>query len=445
MIHPLLRKTLKCISTGLLVSLTTLPATAQEDDTTLQKNYEKLQSQFEQLSGDMAKLQSQIKKQESSLDRKIEDKLAAQEAVYVERVERLEATQAGGGGSLLSGTSGNSFYHIAGYADVGYTDADDGVSSFNTGHFAPIFHYQYKEILLLEAELAFGSETNEEGETETETELEYLTLDLFINDYMTLVAGKFLSPIGQFQQNLHPSWINKLASMPIGFGAGHGGASQATPIGDVGVQLRGGIPVKDMRINYAVFVGNGPRIIAEEHMGDVEIEGLDTSGTASDLNGNKSVGSRLGFLPLPNLEIGVSALTASAAYVGDEMISDRDYDVYGMDFYYAPGYIDNLTLRGEYVKTELGAGSASEEDAAKKTWEAWYLQASYFMDQYKLEPVLRYGEYEDAHGETKTQWAPGLNYRFSSNIIGKVGYEFNDTNGDEGVSDRFTLQLAYGF
>ena len=77
MIHPLLRKTLKCISTGLLVSLTTLPATAQEDDTTLQKNYEKLQSQFEQLSGDMAKLQSQIKKQESSLDRKIEDKLAA--------------------------------------------------------------------------------------------------------------------------------------------------------------------------------------------------------------------------------------------------------------------------------------------------------------------------------------------------------------------------------
>ena len=47
---------------------------------------------------------------------------------------------------------------------------------------------------------------------ETETNLEYLTIDWFINDYMALIAGKFLSPIGQFRQNLHPSWINKLPS-----------------------------------------------------------------------------------------------------------------------------------------------------------------------------------------------------------------------------------------
>ena len=418
-----------------------LPVFADDDYSALQKNYEQLQSQFEQLAGEMSKLQSQITAQETTLDRKIETKLAAQEADYADRVERLEATQANG--SLLSGTSGNSSYHIAGYADVGYTDAQDDASSFNTGHFAPIFHYKYKEILMLETEIALGSETNEEGETETETELEYLTLDLFINDYITLVAGKFISPIGQFQQNLHPSWINKLSSAPIGFGADHDGASQATPLADVGVQFRGGIPIKDMRINYALAIGNGPRII-EEHDGEPgEIEGLDTSGTNTDMNGNKSVGGRIGFLPLPNLEIGVSALTATAT--GTEDISDRDYDVYGMDFYYAPDYLSNLTLRGEYVKTELGAGSASEEDADKKTWEAWYLQASYYIDQYKFEPVLRYGEYEDSHGETKTQWAPGLNYLFSSNIIAKVGYEFNDTNGDEDVSDRFTLQLAYGF
>lgn len=299
--------------------------------------------------------------------------------------------------------------------------------------------------MLLEAEVAFGAETNEEGETETETELEYLSLDLFLNDYMTLVVGKFISPVGQFQQNLHPSWINKLPSAPIGFGAGHGGASQATPIADVGAQMRGGFALKDTRFNYALVVGNGPRIIAEEHEGDVEIEGLDTSGTVSDLNNNKSVGGRLGFLPIPNLEVGVSALTATAAYVGDEAIDDRDYDVYGADFYYAPDYIKNLTLRGEYVKTELGAGGAGEEDADEKTWEAWYVQASYFIEQYKLEPVLRYGEYENSHGETQTQWAPALNYRFSSNIIAKFAYEFNEIDGEDEVSDRFVMQLAYGF
>lgn len=258
MIHPLLPNRLKITSVCIVASLMALPVFADDDYATLQKNYEKLQSQFEQLAGDMTKLQSQIKSQEKSVDHKIERKLAEQEAQYIERVEHLEATQAGGNGGLLSGSFGNSAYHIAGYADVGYTDAENDNSTFDVGHFAPIFHYQYKDILLLETEIAFGAETNEEGETETETELEYLALDLFLNDYMTLVVGKFISPIGQFQQNLHPSWINKLPSAPIGFGAGHGGASQATPIADVGAQMRGGFALKDTRFNYALVVGNGP-------------------------------------------------------------------------------------------------------------------------------------------------------------------------------------------
>lgn len=90
----------------------------------------------------MSKLQSQIKAQNESVDHKIERKLAEQEAQYIERVEHLEATQAGGNGSLLSGSFGNSAYHIAGYADVGYTDAENDNSTFDVGHFAPIFHYQ---------------------------------------------------------------------------------------------------------------------------------------------------------------------------------------------------------------------------------------------------------------------------------------------------------------
>ncbi len=418
------------------------PSFAKDDYAVLKKNYEKLQMQLQTLTVEMQKLHSRIEEQESAFDQKMERKLSEQETKYV---EKLEATQSGSRNTLISGDFGNSFYHIAGYADVGYADAEGGNSTFSAGHFAPIIHYQYKDILLLESELSFELETNEEGETETETEIEYLALDLFLNDYMTLVAGKFLSPIGQFQQNLHPSWINKLPSAPIGFGAGHGGASQATPIADVGMQLRGGLPAGDMRFNYALVIGNGPRIIAEGHEGEVEIEGLDTSGTVSDLNGNKSFGGRVGFLPIPNLEIGVSALTATAAYAGDEKVGDRNYDVYGADFFYEPDYIDNLTLRGEYVKTTLGAGRASEEDSEEKEWEAWYLQASYFFEDWKLEPVLRYGEYADSHGEMQKQWSPGVNYRFSSNIIAKCAYEFNDSDEEEDSYDRFLLQLAYGF
>ncbi|VAX08046.1 hypothetical protein MNBD_GAMMA25-2313, partial [hydrothermal vent metagenome] len=91
--------------------------------------------------------------------------------------------------------------HLAGYADVGYTDIKSGTGSFNVGTFSPIFHYQFNENVMLEAELEF--KIDEEGKTDVA--LDYMTIDIFMGDYAALVVGKFLSPLGQFRQNLHPS------------------------------------------------------------------------------------------------------------------------------------------------------------------------------------------------------------------------------------------------
>ena len=100
----------------------------------------------------------------------------------------------------------SSLIHLAGYTDVGYVNSDSDYGSFNVGTFSPIFHFQYRDIVMFESELEF--ELSPDGETETN--LEYLALNYFMNDHITLVGGLFLSPIGQFRQNLHPSWINKL-------------------------------------------------------------------------------------------------------------------------------------------------------------------------------------------------------------------------------------------
>ena len=125
--------------------------------------------------------------------------------------------------------------HMAGYANVdAIAGSDRQEDGFTAARFAPIFHFQFSDRVLFEGELEI--ETNADGETEIATE--YATIDLILNDYMALVAGKFLSPIGQFRQNIHPSWINKLPTAPVGFG--HGGAA---PLSDLGVQLRGGIPL----------------------------------------------------------------------------------------------------------------------------------------------------------------------------------------------------------
>ncbi|MFB3106725.1 MAG: hypothetical protein ACE1ZA_17630, partial [Pseudomonadales bacterium] len=121
--------------------------------------------------------------------------------------------------------------HLAGYAAVGYTDQQNGTGSFSAANFNPIFHFQYGDRILWESELEFEIEEN----GETEVALEYSTIDIFLNDYLVFLAGKFISPLGNFRQNLHPSWINKLPSAPPGFG--HDGAA---PLAEVGIQLRGG-------------------------------------------------------------------------------------------------------------------------------------------------------------------------------------------------------------
>lgn len=283
-------------------------------------------------------------------------------------------------------------------------------------------------MILLESELEF--EVEDDGTTTVA--IEYLALDLFLNDYATLVAGKFLSPVGFFRQNLHPAWINKLPTAPIGFGH-----DEAAPVADIGVQLRGGIPLPfgDTALHYAIFGVNGPILEVE----DGEIEAVETEGFNQDNNGNIVFGGRVSVRPFKKTEIGISGQVGDVRAAGDV---DRDYDVYDIDFNltgldFAPG----LDVRAEYVHTRVGAGGTI--DPEEKVWEAWYLQGAYLLPWFPVELVLRYGEF-DAPAARKHQWAFGLNYLFANQVIGKLAYENNDTIG--GVDeDRYFAELAFGF
>jgi len=334
--------------------------------------------------------------------------------------------------------------HLAGYADVGYSDAESEDGSFNVGSFSPIFHFLYRDLVMLESELEF--EVGDDGETETK--LEYLAIDWFINDYLILVGGKFLSPIGQFRQNMHPSWINKLPSAPPGFG--HDGAA---PVSDVGVQLRGGFPIGDSRTNYAIYVSNGPELLSAFEDGEYELDGVEAEGKGADIDGEKVVGVRFGFIPIAEFEFGISAATGKATVTSIEdgdssLLADeraRDYDVLGADFSWN---IRNIALRGEYVETEVGAdtgiGTAASEGA---TWETWYVQGAWRPWESQWELVVRYTDFDSpGNSQDQQQWAAGLNYLIASNFIGKIAYEFNDGENDSDADkDRLLLQMAYGF
>ena len=158
---------------------------------------------------------------------------------------------------------------------------------------------------MLGAELAI--ELEDDGSTSTE--LEYTTIHLFVNDYLAAGGGKFLSPLGQFRQNVHPSWINKLPSAPSGFGH-----DQAAPVSEMGAQAMGGFPVGNMHMNYVAYVGNGPILeIEEEAPGEFVIEAVEAEGRTSNDDDELVYGGRLGLPFAPNSEVGVSLATGKVA------------------------------------------------------------------------------------------------------------------------------------
>jgi len=333
--------------------------------------------------------------------------------------------------------------HMSGYADVGYTNTENANDSFSVGRFSPIFHYQYRDLVMLESELEF--EVEEDGSTSVT--LEYLTIDLFLNDYMAFVAGKFLSPIGQFRQNLHPSWINKLPSAPPGFG--HDGAA---PVSDIGMQLRGGFPVAGIRSNYAVYVSNGPELIAEWGGAEFELDGIEAEGKNADTDNKKVIGGRFAILPITSLELGLSAATGKATVTsvegtGAPALSNeqaRSYDVLGFDFAWQ---LKGISVRGEYVKSKVGDAATGAAASAGADWTTWYTQLAYKFLPSKFEAAARYTDF-DSVGTSKDQkqWALGVNYLFTNSVIGKVAYEINDgETGAKADDDRLMFQLAYGF
>lgn len=401
------------------------PAFAQPDTGRI----EELESKTEEMASELDSLRKELQAAKQAAASATVEGLRAETAAARQAAQRAEA-------AANEWKNTTSVTHLAGYASADYVSPENGNAAF-IANFNPMFHFQYSDRILWEAELEIEVEEN----GETGIGLEYTTIDLFLNENMILLAGKFLSPLGNFRQNLHPSWINKLPSAPPGFG--HDGAA---PLAEVGLQLRGGFNFGQQRkITYAGFIGNGPKLEGE----DGEIHGIDTDGFAGDPDDEKVFGGRMSILPVPQLEFGVSAATGDAAVVengGMDFEGDpkRDYDVLGLDASYQ---WNNLDLRGEYIRQEVESleGSIAPEGGE---WETWYVQGAYrFGPQAKWEAVVRYTDFTSPHvDEAQEQWAMGVNYLIAPSAMVKLGFESNTgLDGEVTDADRWLLQIAYGY
>ena len=357
---------------------------------------------------------------------------------------------------------GNSRFMLRGYSDATF-QSNDEESTFGNARFIPVFLYQQSDKLFYEGELEFAYEDGE-----VEIAIEYANFYYSLAPNVHLRAGKILVPFGIFFDRLHPSWINRLPTNPLGYG--HDGL---LPTADLGIELRGASYLGNMKFNYSLYTTNGPRI--EDGEGEAEEVGMIKHESSLDNNNNKSIGGRLGIFPLKDqsLEIGFSALSAK--------LGDRDSDIENIGaFLYAIDwtFVRKLSFLGGIVdlKGQLNFINIDdqtyevEEDSVTETYSFTNKSnTSFFQLGYRptfgnsqfvknLELVGRYSTLntpEEAPWETESsQLTLGLNYWIDWRTAIKFAYQMENITGghaedgeepEELDVNTFYLQWTLGF
>jgi hypothetical protein len=205
----------------------------------------------------------------------------------------LPAVQPGG---LLGTTK----FLLAGWAD-GMFEARNGQVSTFSASFDPIFLWELTPKILFDSRLEIDPSGGGTNVNLVNAQISYL-----LNDYIVLGAGEFFSPSNVFVERFEPQWINKLPDRPLAIYHG------ILPNISVGAQVRGGFPIGSTRVDYAFYVSNGPVL----NTFDARRAGTLDFNSYTDNNDNKAVGGRVGFLPIPGVEVGYGFETSKPGFQG---------------------------------------------------------------------------------------------------------------------------------
>jgi hypothetical protein len=351
-------------------------------------------------------------------------------------------------------TSATHNFMMVGDAEVQFGKTADQNATFQLADFAPIFLFRANDNVLFEAgfDMMLNNNFNPDGtraaDSSTSVSISFAQMDYAFNDYMTLVAGYMLLPLGTYNER-GAGWLNKIPDAPLA-------DDQLLPGAGAGVQLRGALPIGQMgqSLTYAIYTDNGP---SSGTLGSAGASDLDLAGNVGDTpnwHSAPSGGGRIGwFYPWglhKDLELGVSGQTGEWSDSGNRQWSAAVLDA---ALHLGPYF----EAKGEYINTW------AETDNGNLNPNGWWVQASYKLAGLKLdwpvvrnlELVSRYDHLNDdglfnggAGGTTTDRYTAGYVYYFSNTLLFEGDYEWMDIHGPNPnalPASLWVLQLSYGF
>lgn len=308
------------------------------------------------------------------------------------------------------------------FGNHGDTESKWKVRSFD------VYEYYFWTSVKVTPKIELFGEVRYEHGGET-IELRQGNLFLKLSDLVNVKLGKFYMPIGSYFKTYSPG-IKKFItySMPMR-------QIVVAPWQDVGVKIKGETTLSGVGVNYALVLVNG----LNSKYGTTSPRDARQN---RDNNDNKTLGGRIGILPVKDIEVGIS-------YAGGKYDDAGlyDYSLVDSDFLFA---WKKLEIRGEWVQSKTARATGGDLER-----EGYYVHACYkILEKVKnleyIELGLRYDTFDPdksvENNKDLSRITYEINIRATERLVFKAGYETTKEKKDPQLeNDGFALQAVLNF
>jgi hypothetical protein len=241
--------------------------------------------------------------------------------------------------------------------------------------------------------------------------VDYAQLDFIVNRYVTLTAGRFLTPFNIYNERLYPIWIRDLQTDPLILPIGIGPSNASN-----GGMVRGGFQAHpSFDVNYAVY--------------------FSALTTTTAIDSSRLVGGRAGiFVPKTRLEFGGSFQYS---------LQDEHSSSFGFYAVWEP-YALPLEVRGEYARSIQGSGYWGEADYRLSQLPFWRKQMRHTQAVARMQQFFVSASSADSlYPSNMKMFEFGLNYYFIDGF--RAASSYGRQFSVDGNSNLWTVGLTYRF